>query len=304
MRPAFIWHPDYEANIGRHVFPTQKFRLMREMLLEKGLVIDVEIEQPQPATDDELLAVLTPEYLVDMRGGVHTERTLRSELPLTADIIRGMILTAGGTILCARRALERGGACHLGGGYHHAYADHAEGFCYINDVAIAARVLLREGLVKRVAVIDTDVHQGNGTAHIFHDDDNVYTFSIHEENNYPRPKEKGSLDMGLDQDPGQEEYLSALHLGVRTAVDEFKPDLVFNVAGVDPYKEDQLGRLGLTWETMRRRDEMVLSASAAKSIPFVTVVAGGYARNVQDTVGLHVQTIEVAIKRLARCSAV
>lgn len=298
-RPAFVYHPAYEIDIGAHVFPTQKFRLMREQLLAQGLCREEEIEEPPKATDEELLLVLEESYLRDLRRYRHSASTMRSELPITEEIIEGVACTAGGTIHCVRRALENGvGAIHIGGGFHHGYPDHAEGFCYINDVAIGAAWALERGGAKRVSVIDLDVHQGNGTAACFADDRRVFTLSIHEEHLYPFPKEPGSLDAGLEARIGDAGYLEVLQRVLPRAVEDFRPDLAIYVAGVDPYEEDRLGGLGLSWGGMRERDRLVLEALVGGGIPFVTVVAGGYAMEVSDTVGLHVQTVRVALQAL------
>lgn len=295
MRPAFIWSPTYEMSIGRHVFPTQKFRLVRELLVAQGLVREDEVELAPKASDAELLAVLTPEYLADLRGYRHTDRTRRSELPITREIVDAMAHTAGGTLLCVRRALERGAACHFGGGYHHGFADHAEGFCYINDVAVAVAVARREGLVQRVAIIDVDTHQGNGTATIFADEPDVYTVSLHDDSIYPRQKARSDYDVGFPPAPGAEAYLEELDRALHAAL-AHRPELLVYVAGVDPFEDDQLGRLRLSREALGARDRLVIGAAAARRIPFVTVVAGGYARRLEDTVDLHAQTVAVAIE--------
>lgn len=299
-RPAFVWSPAYQVDIGRHVFPTEKFHLLKELLVALKVISPEEVETPPKATDEELLTVLTPEYLAALRAYIHSAATIRSELPITRSIIEGMTVSAGGSILCARRALERGLACHLGGGFHHGYPDHAEGFCYINDVAIAAAVVLGEGLARRVAVVDTDVHQGNGTAAAFRGRDDVFTFSIHEEDLYPRPKERSSLDIGLPSFPGRETYLRELDRGLQAAIGGFRPDLVIHAAGVDPFEEDQLGSLGLDRATMSDRDRAVARACFERAIPLMTVVAGGYARRVEDTVLLHARTVEVSVEEWER----
>ena len=295
-RPTFVWHPDYEMDIGRHVFPTSKFRLVKEALVALGLIEEKEVVIPRPAPRDELLAALDPDYLAALEAGIHSMATVRSELPLTPAIARGSFTTAGGTIHCVREALRTGLACHLGGGFHHGFADHAEGFCYVNDIAVAVAVARREGWVDRVAVVDTDVHQGNGTAAIFSRNPSVYTFSIHQEALYPYNKERSTLDIGLPADPGQDVYLEQLTRGLELAIGQHKPQLVIHAAGVDPYEGDQLGDLKLTARTLRERDRMVARACFDRNIPLVTVTAGGYARNLQDTVGLHVQTIDVTMK--------
>jgi len=297
-RPAFIYSPDYEMDIGRHVFPTSKFRLLREELARRVLVAPEEIELSPPATDEQLLSVLRVDYLTDLRRFHHSSSTVRSELPITPQIIDGCIRTAGGSILAVQRALERGGACHLGGGFHHGFADHAEGFCYINDVAVAAAWALACSWAQRVAIIDVDVHQGNGSARIFQNNPNVFTFSIHQENLYPL-KEHGDLDIGLPDGIGDEGYLMELERGLEAVIDGFRPDLAIYVAGVDPYQGDVLGSLGLTFGGMRLRDEAVIGRLARERIPFVTVTAGGYAEALRDTVELHVQTVATAIHALA-----
>jgi acetoin utilization deacetylase AcuC-like enzyme len=296
-RPAFVWSPHYEMDIGKHVFPTSKFRLIKEQLVREGVVNPDETELAPPATDDQLLGVLEPEYLRDLMSHRHTPRTISSELPITRQIIEGCRYTAGGTILCAQRALERGGACHLGGGFHHGFADHAEGFCYINDVAIAAMQMLQDAKCNRIAIIDTDVHQGNGTARIFRNDERVFTFSIHQEQLYP-PKEKSDLDIGVEMHIGDAGYLALLEAGLSELFSRFDPQLIIYVAGVDPYEGDVLGSLGLSMGGMELRDRMVLEACVAGSIPFVTVTGGGYARRLEDTVALHVNTILAGIDLL------
>lgn len=298
-RPGFVHSPAYETNIGNHVFITSKFRRYREACVAAGLVRDEEIEAPPPATEEELLTVLEPEYLRDLLGYRHTPRTNRSELPIDRPIVEGSIRCAGGSILAAQRALERGAAIHFGGGYHHGFAGHAEGFCYINDVAVAAAVALRRGWCDRVAVIDTDVHQGNGTARIFVGEPRVFTFSIHQENNYP-VKERSSLDIGLPDRCGDAAYLEALARGVHTVFADFRPELLLYVAGVDPFEEDRLGNLGITRAGMEERERIVLEASARAGVPFVTLTGGGYARDPDDTVRLHCTTAAVALEVHAR----
>lgn len=298
-RPAFIWHADYELDIGRHVFPTAKFRGMKDKLIADGLVRAEEIETPSHATDAELLSVLEPAYLADLRGYRHTARTMRSELPITREIVEGCVRAAGGTVLAARRALEVGAACHFGGGFHHGFAGHAEGFCYINDAAIAAATMRAEGRVKRVAVIDTDVHQGNGTAAIFRGVDEVFTFSIHQQDLYP-VKQQSDLDIGLPHPIGDERYLAALAPAIERIVNDFRPELAIIVAGVDPYEGDQLGELEITFAGMERRERATIAPLVRAGIPFVTVTGGGYARVFDDTVALHAQTVRVAIEELAR----
>lgn len=293
-RPAFVFHPAYEIDIGKHVFPTEKFRLMKESLLELRLVSEEEIRIPEKATEQELLSVLDQEYLSDLNSYTHTSRTQKSELPISKSIVEGVKHTAGGSILSARLAMEVGACCHIGGGFHHGFHDHAEGFCYINDVAVAAQVMVDEGLCRKVAIIDIDVHQGNGTAKIFENEDRVFTFSIHQDLLYPK-KETSDLDVGCHINIGDENYLAELRKPMEFIVNEVKPDLALIVAGVDPYENDKLGDLRLSWSGMEQREYAVLEPLRKNQIPFVTVTGGGYSRDLEETVGLHVQTIQVAL---------
>ncbi len=295
--PSFVWHPDYEIDIGRHVFPTEKFRLYKDLIVAEGFVNEEDIEIPPKATDEELLTVLEPDYLEDLRSYAHTQRTIRSELPISANIVEGCVHTAGGTILATQRALENGAAIHFGGGFHHGFAGHAEGFCYINDVAVAAAVAIERGWCSRVAVIDTDVHQGNGTARVFRNEPRVYTMSIHQDLLYPK-KEQGDLDIGCHEMIGDDGYCELLTDAVVKVIDEFKPELAIIVAGVDPYEGDRLGNLGLTFAGMKRREHITLKPLARSGIPFVTVTGGGYSRDLNDTIMLHAQTARAAVEAM------
>lgn len=279
----------YECDIGTHVFPTAKFRLALERLLAEGIVSRDDVCEPGPAERETLELAHTREYLDEFLALQPTPRVLRSELPITAEIRDAYLVAAGGTLLAARCALEDGSAMHLGGGYHHAMPDHAEGFCYLNDIAVAARALQRERRIERAAVIDTDVHQGNGTARIFQDDASVHTFSIHQENNYP-VKERSDWDIGLPDGVEDEAYLALLADAVPRILEEQRPDLVLMVAGADPYRDDQLGGLLLSLDGLRARDRIVVTACAGRGIPVVGMTAGGYARNLDDTVQIHVNT--------------
>jgi acetoin utilization deacetylase AcuC-like enzyme len=291
---ALVYSPLYECDIGPHVFPTRKYRLVIEALSGGGALAPAEIVAPELADRPQLERAHTAAYLDDLLALRATPRVLRSELPITAPIRDAAILAAGGTIVAARRALEDGAAMHVGGGFHHAMPDHAEGFCYLNDVAIAVRALQAERRIERAAVIDTDVHQGNGTARIFQGDSSVFTFSIHQENNYPI-KETSDWDIGLDDGVGDAEYLAHLAAAVPRILDAHRPDLVFMVAGADPYRDDLLGGLALTVDGLYERDRLVVAACAARRIPIVGVLAGGYARHIQDTVGIHAGTARAVL---------
>lgn len=290
------------ANIGPHVFPIEKYRLAYARLTtEDGLEHPLE---PSAATDEELLRVHTGAYLDDLASGRHTHRTMMSELPISAEIVDFFRLSCGGTTLAARAAIETGWAAHLGGGFHHAFAGKAEGFCYLNDLAVAARAVQADGLVTRVAVIDLDVHQGNGTAAIFAGDPSVLSFSVHQEDNYPI-KERSDRDISLASwDPSRPGsplvtdsfYLGLLAPAVSEMLDAFRPDLVLYQAGADPYERDQLGGFGLTLEGLARRDEVVFDACARRDIPYAVTLGGGYAQDVEDTVAIHVETVRAAAR--------
>jgi acetoin utilization deacetylase AcuC-like enzyme len=221
---------------------------------------------------------------------------MRLEVPFSEELRDAMVLSSGGTLVTARAALEHGISAHLGGGFHHAYPDHGEGFCMLNDVAVAARVLIEEGIVARAAVIDLDVHHGNGTAAIFADDPAVFTFSMHQENNYPADKPASDFDVALEDGIGDEEYLDLLSQSLPKVFDAHEPQMVFYLAGADPYRDDQLGGLALTLDGLRKRDRMVLEAASERDVPAAVVLAGGYAYRLEDTVAIHVATIEEVLR--------
>jgi acetoin utilization deacetylase AcuC-like enzyme len=294
--PAAIVHsPAYRADIGPHVFPMEKYARVRERLVAAGWVREDAILAPEPATDEELGRVHDREYLDDLAAARWTPRTASSELPLSHEIVAAWRLMCGGTVLTARLALERGVAVHLGGGFHHAFAGRAEGFCYLNDLAVAVRAMQAEGRVERVAVVDVDLHQGNGTARIFQGDPGVFTFSIHQQHLYPI-KERGSLDIGLDYETGDDLYLERLAGGLE-AVWAHAPGLVLMQAGADPFEDDQLGALRLTFAGLERRDRMVIGGCATRGIPVAVTLGGGYARRLDDLVAIHTRTCQVALER-------
>jgi acetoin utilization deacetylase AcuC-like enzyme len=293
--PAVVHSDGYFADIGLHVFPTRKFRLVREEVVRRGLLSDSEILAPERASEEQVVRVHDRAYvekLVNGRLSVLEEAVL--ELPYSKQLVLASFLCAGGSILAAREALARGAGINLGGGFHHAFPDHGEGFCVFNDVAIAIRALQHEGSIRRAAVLDLDVHQGNGTAAIFRNDPSVFTFSMHEERNYPAVKPPSDLDVGLETGAGGAEYLAALKLHAAAIVERHRPDLIAYVAGADPFEQDQLGGLKLSREDLRRRDRVVFELSAARGIPVVAFLAGGYAARVEDTVGIHADMVEGA----------
>ena len=289
MGIQIVHHPDYCADIGVLVFPTEKFALVLDGIKRCADDIEGRVHVPSPATSEQLFRIHTAEYLADLDMCRLTHRTSSSELPLTKQIVDGYRLMAGGTCLAATVALEHGSAMNLGGGFHHAFADRAEGFCYINDVAVAVREVQAQKQIERVAVIDTDLHQGNGTARIFQGDPGVFTFSIHQENLYPR-KEQSDLDIGLEEGTGDDEYLQRLQRALDDIFSRFSPQFVIYVAGVDPYEGDLLGALRLTKEGIKRRDGMVFRYCHERSTPVAALLAGGYAADLRDTVEMHVNT--------------
>ncbi len=294
-----VWHEAYEADIGSHVFPTNKYRAVRTRLIEEGTIREADIIRPEPAPDRDVALVHTPDYLEKMRTGSFTpQEIMLLEVPFSAELREAMWLCAGGTILAARLALERGLAVHLGGGFHHAFPDHGEGFCLLNDVAIAVRTLRRDGLIERAVVIDCDVHHGNGTAAIFRDEPEVYTVSIHQERNYPAFKPPSNLDLGLADGTGNAEYLALLEEHIPRVIEGHRPDLAFYLAGADPYEDDQLGGLSLTRDGLRRRDELVFRMLSDSGVPVAVTLAGGYARRFEDTVKIHCETVRAGRRQL------
>ena len=294
QRPAFVFHPDYYADIGAHVFPIEKYGLARKMLLDSGDTTPEDWRAPEPATREELELVHTRAYLDDFLHARLTPRTAFSEFPLTPAIVRAYVLGAGGSILACHEALERGFASNCGGGFHHAFADLAAGFCYLNDIAIGIRVLQREKKIARAAVIDCDLHQGNGTARIFEGDDSVFTFSIHQENLYP-VKERSDWDIGLEDHAGDARYLDELSRALPQIFERARPDFVVYQAGADPFEEDQLGDLGITRPGLLERDRLVLAECARRGVPCAVTLGGGYARRLSDTAAIHAGTLRTTL---------
>ena len=307
-----VYSPRYHIDLGPHVFPTEKYRLVHAGLLAAngGPRPAFEVVEPQPATWDELALVHTSEYLANIRvGTLSVDEMAQLELPWSVEMVEGFRLMVGGTIdagcLACGVARGRGVAtpgsrtpdpvvCHIGGGLHHAFPNHGEGFCPFNDIAVAARVLQARGF-ERLAIVDLDVHHGNGTAFIFESDSRVFTFSMHQQHNYPMWKPRGSLDIGLPDGAHDQTFLGELE-GALPKVMAHQPQGVFYLAGADPYEDDRLGGLRMTKEGLRRRDRLVIEKVRSAGIPLVVVLAGGYARRVEDTVAIHVATIEEAMK--------
>jgi acetoin utilization deacetylase AcuC-like enzyme len=293
-RAAVVHAEEYRCDIGPHVFPMEKFDLVRQALIEAGDVSDADILHPDPASHADLLLAHTPEYLADLAELRVTARTACSELPLTAEIVRAYTYAAGGTTLAAREALDRTMGVNIGGGFHHAFADLASGFCYLNDLVIAVLALRRDGKVGRAAVVDCDLHQGNGTAHLCRRLPEVFTFSIHQEHLYP-VKEHSDLDIGLENGTEDDEYNTRLAEGL-DRVWAHQPEIVIYQAGADPFEDDQLGALKLSMSGLETRDRLVLEGCERRGIPAVVTLGGGYARRLSDTVRIHTRTCQIAIR--------
>ena len=287
-----IYHELYDLHLGSHVFPSQKYRMIHDRLLADGSAAPEDFLAPEPATDEDVLLVHTAGYVRKLKTGtLSREEEAKLEVPYSKELIRAVWLAAGGSILAARRALADGWSANIGGGFHHACPDHGEGFCAIHDVAIAIRRLQADKAIERAIVVDTDVHQGNGTAEIFRGDPNVFTLSIHQERNYPHPKPPSTMDINLPDGTGDDDYLAILEKHLHHAFNDFAPQLLFYVAGADPYCEDQLGGLALTMNGLARRDAMVFDYARRHGVPTAIALAGGYARRVEDTVKIHATTI-------------
>jgi acetoin utilization deacetylase AcuC-like enzyme len=291
----FIYSEKYEVNFGAHVFSTQKYRLVKERLIQEKLAKATDFIRPEPAKPEDIGLVHTKAYVDDMINLRWTQRTVRSELPLSTEIIESYFIHAQGTILACQQALDTKIGVHIGGGFHHAFADHGEGFCYINDVAVGVRKIQSLKLIERASVIDCDLHQGNGTAKIFQGDKSVFTFSIHQEQLYPI-KEESTWDIGLDDRTGDNEYLEKLQDAVDKILSKHKPQLVIFVAGADPFMMDQLGTLRLTKDGLKKRDKIVIDGCWKNNVPVAITLAGGYAYEVKDTVDIHFNTCQVAIE--------
>lgn len=294
-----VYHPNYDLNLGPHVFPSQKFRLIQLMLLRDEIAGPEDFVLPEEATNADLLRVHTAEWVSKLRNGTLTSsEIMKLEVPYSPELAKAVWLAAGGSILAGQLALRDGFGCNLGGGFHHAFANHGEGFCAIHDVAVAIRRLQADGAIRKAMVVDTDVHHGNGTAHIFRDDATVFTISIHQLNNYPAHKPASDVDLNLADRVEDDEYLETLMPMVTESLEKFWPDIVFYVGGADPYCEDQLGGLSLTKKGLKDRDKRVFAEARKRGVPVATTLAGGYARRVEDTVRIHVNTI-VAAKEVA-----
>ncbi|MGI8544664.1 MAG: histone deacetylase family protein [Aridibacter sp.] len=294
-----FYSPNYYADIGEdHVFPIKKFELARNILLAEGTLLPSEVIEPELAEIEDLRLVHTEDYLTRLINGSLTKSEVRRlGLPWSGSLVRRTLLAVSGTINAAKSALKNGVSSNLAGGTHHAFADRGEGFCVLNDVAVAIRVLQRERQGQRFLIVDCDVHQGNGTAFIFKEEEEIFTFSMHGAKNYPLQKEISNLDIELADGTGNAEYHEILSEAIHREIIQHNPDLIFYLGGADPYEKDKLGRLNLTMDGLQKRDEIVLDFAKSEDIPVVTVMSGGYAKDIKDTVEIHCNTIR-AVKKV------
>ena len=316
-----IYSDGYYLPIGQHVFPAEKYRRVRDQLIESGVAGPEDFITPQLASDQDILLVHTPQYVEKLKTGTLSAREeLVLEVPFSPDLVKAFWLAAGGSILAAQHAVIDAVAFNIGGGFHHAFPDHGEGFCMIHDVAVAIRRMQRDSKIRTAMTVDCDVHHGNGTAAIFagtrtvseplpssgpavlgrkplmrgtHSGD-VFTISLHQENNYPSTKPPSSIDVDLPDGITDDDYLAWLDNALSSGLRQFTPDLICYIAGADPYREDQLGGLALTIEGLKKRDELVFRVAKTQGIPVMATYAGGYARNVADTVTIHSNTVIAA----------
>jgi acetoin utilization deacetylase AcuC-like enzyme len=292
-----VYSDGYDLNLGDHVFPSIKYRKTRDRLLAEDICSINDFVCPQPVDDEAVALVHSREYIRKLKKGkLSLEEILRMEIPYSKEGVAAVWLCVGGTLEACRLALTDGVCMNLGGGFHHAFPEHGEGFCMLNDVAIGIRALQKEGVIRTSMTVDCDVHQGNGTAEIFHADPTVYTLSIHQLNNYPAIKPPSNLDINLKDGDKDGEYLDQLSHGLKRALTEFKPDLMVYLAGADPYQYDQLGGLALSLDGLYQRDELVFRMAREKKIPVAITLGGGYAYRVEDTVTIHTNTVKAAKK--------
>jgi acetoin utilization deacetylase AcuC-like enzyme len=295
-----VYHPGYDLNLGEHVFPVRKYRLIHDHLLDEGFAQPMDFIQPQSASDEYILHVHEPGWVHRLKSGtLSPQELLRLEIPYSKQMVEAFWLATGGTILAARNALGDRIGFNIGGGFHHAFPGHGEGFCAIHDVAVAIRALQHERLIERALVVDCDVHHGNGTAAIFAGDRSVLTLSMHQLHNYPSEKPPSVIDIHLRDGVSDDEYLDRLRGALKVAM-SFAPHMIFYLAGADPYYKDQLGGLSLTMEGLKQRDRVVFETGLEAGVPLAVTLAGGYARNTDDTVAIHCNTAKAAREALVQ----
>ncbi len=280
-----------------HTFPVSKYSLLRERIMAARIVDPEDLQIPKPASDNDILRAHHPDYWQRLQTGELTPKEIRRVgLPWSPQIVIRARHSVGGTIEACRAAMRDGVAVNLGGGTHHAFSDSGQGYCWLNDSVIASRAIQSKNLATRILIIDCDVHQGNGTAAILRHDPSIFTFSIHGKHNFPFRKEKGDLDLALEDGDGDRPYLEALEGGLIRAIESARAQLAIYLAGADPFKDDRFGRLALTKEGLAERDRRVLRHCADAGLPVAITMAGGYARRVADTVDIHFQTVLTALE--------
>jgi len=289
----YVYQPDAWVDIGAHVFPVEKYSLLEKLIRDEIAPGEDRWHRWDPVTDEDLERVHMPRYMRDLADARESPATVSSELPVTAEVIGGFRGMVGGSIAAARLAWRHGVGYHLGGGFHHAFPDHAEGFCYLHDAAIAVETLRAAEGVGNVLFVDVDVHQGNGTAVVYADDAETFTYSIHQERNYPI-KQRSDLDRGLDDGIDDEKYLRLLAEDLDRIDERFEPELLCYVAGVDPHRQDQLGGLALSDEGIAARDRLVLNRYVGRAIPTAIFLAGGYSPTAEQTARLHFSAARAA----------
>ena len=278
-----------------HRFPAPKYGWLLERIAAAGIAPDGDLQAAAPATDEQLLRIHSPDYVTRMAEGRMTEKEMRRiGFPWSPELVDRSRRSVGATIAACRTAMTLGFSGNLGGGTHHAYADHGEGYCVFNDVAVALRTMQAEGRARRAVILDLDVHQGNGTAAIFAGDPSVFTLSVHGQKNFPYHKELSDLDIGLADGAGDGVFLQAAQAGVTQALALAPADLVVYIAGADPYADDRLGRMKVSKEGLAQRDRLVFNLVRQTGLPLAVVMGGGYARQIDDTVEIHVQTYRIA----------
>jgi acetoin utilization deacetylase AcuC-like enzyme len=278
-----------------HRFPMSKYEILPQQLLHEGTIRSDNIFHPAPLEERWILATHDPRYWNSLSNlALSPQEIRRTGFPLTSELVHREIVIANGTLQCALFALQYGVAMNIAGGTHHAFTNRGEGFCLLNDMAMAARYLLHEKLVLRVLIVDLDVHQGNGTAQIFKDDDQVFTFSMHGANNYPLIKENSDLDIGLPDYTSDLFYLSTLEVNLKNILSQFQPDFIFYQSGVDILDTDKLGRLRVSREGCRQRDRIVLTTARENKIPLVATMGGGYSHELKDIIEAHANTFRLA----------
>ena len=289
MNPQIVYHPDYVTPLpDQHRFPMPKFKMLCEMLLKEEIIAAKDIHQPQIPSQETLELVHTREYIeAYCQGSLDPKAQRKIGLPWSNALVKRTLTAVGGTILTAKLALKYGLACNTAGGTHHAFPDYGSGFCIFNDLAIAARLLQKLKIVKKILIVDLDVHQGDGTAFIFAEDPNVFTFSMHCEANFPSKKQASDRDIGLPVGLDDDGYLQILARELPDLLDSVKPDLILYDAGVDTHISDRLGKLALSDRGIYRREMQVLSSCLAAGYPVASVIGGGYAKNIQDLVYRH-----------------